>query len=305
MNYAQKLKQIAKASGLSQEDLADKLEVSFPTLNSWINAKSEPTRLNAKNKIDILFAEFLGADSVDKSELEKVKNNALKKKTSIKKIIDNHDLLDDLILNLTYHTNTIEGSTMTKNDVAEVIFDNKTLTNRTQIEQREAVNHRVALEFMLNELAKDSNLKWTSELILKTHLLLMNGILSNAGLWRNHSVRIMGSKVPLANFIKIPDLIKKLCNELNEETTDPIYILAKTHSLFEQIHPFSDGNGRTGRLIMFVKALQLGIVPPIVLKEKKNVYYKYLEISQVEEKFDLLEYFIALSILENSKIFKK
>ena len=79
----------------------------------------------------------------------------------------------------------------------------------------------------------------------------MSGILNDAGDYRRHAVRIAGSRVIVANYIKIPDLIQKLVNSLTENTTkDSIAWLAKAHAQFEQIHLFSDGNGRIGRLIM-------------------------------------------------------
>lgn len=185
---------------------------------------------------------------------------------------------------------------MTINDVREVLFDHKILSNRTQVEQRETVNHQVAMNFLLDELTQ-AKLQWTPELIRNVHLRMMNGIISNAGMWRNHGVRIAAAHVPLANFIKIPELIEKLCNALNEETSDPIALLARTHAEFEQIHPFSDGNGRTGRLIMFALALQCSLVPPIITRERRNAYYKYLEIAQTQERFDLLEQMIASEII--------
>jgi Fic family protein/DNA-binding XRE family transcriptional regulator len=297
MNYQEKLQAVIKASGLSQQVLATKIGVSFVTFNSWANGKSTPTKLDAMAKIDLLYVEYLGAETVDAKQLGELKTKAEKCRLTAKNLIKNHDLLSKITLNLTYHTNTIEGSTMTKADVAAVIFDDKTLKNRTQTEQREAVNHRVALDFLIDELAADRNLRFTPDLIKKVHLLLMNGILSNAGEWRNHGVRIQGANVPLANFIKIPQAIANLCNELNAETTDPISVLARTHAEFEQIHPFSDGNGRTGRLLMFIKSLQFGILPPIVPKERKMVYYKYLELAQIHDSYDPLEQFLAETIV--------
>lgn len=297
MDYRTKLQRIVTASGLSQQSLAEKLGTSFVTLNNWLNGKAAPTRKELIARIDILFAEYLGTDEIDIAELGNIKRRAQKQQLSIKKLVSDKDLLGSITLDLTYNTNTIEGSTMTKSDVAAVLFDNEILKNRTQIEQREAVNHRVALDFLLDELAENTSLQFTPELIQRVHLLLMNGILSNAGMWRNHGVRIQGSQVPLANFIKIPVLIDKLCNELNSETRDPIAVLARTHAIFEQIHPFSDGNGRTGRLLMFIKSLQFGIVPPVIPKERKAVYYRYLELAQTRDKFDNLERFIAETII--------
>ena len=297
MNYQTQLQRILAAAGWSQEELAQQLNVSFVTLNSWINGKSEPKREVNKRAIDYIATKILGADIVDSGVLKQVKAAALNYKLTTKRLVANKELLDRITLNLTYHTNTIEGSTMTINDVEAVLFDNKILSNRTQTEQREAINHQVAMNFLLDELTRESKLQWTPELIQNIHLRLMNGIISNAGLWRNHGVRIAGSHVPLANFIKIPELVERLCNVLNEETSDPISLLARTHSEFEQIHPFSDGNGRTGRLIMFGLALQFGVVPPIITKERRSAYYKYLEIAQTTDRLDLLEEMLASEII--------
>jgi len=300
MDYRAKLQKIIAASGLSQQSLAEKLGTSFVSLNNWLNGKATPTRGELKARIELLFIEYLGTDSIEHQVLKEVKRKAEKQHLTAKHLIKNRELLDKITLSLTYHTNTIEGSTMTKSDVAAVLFDNEILRNRTQIEQREAINHRVALDFLLDELAANGDLRLTPELIQKTHLLLMNGIMSNAGQWRNHGVRIQGSHVPLANFIKIPELIDKLCNDCNSETEDPVSVLARTHAVFEQIHPFSDGNGRTGRLLMFIKSLQFGLVPPIVPKERKAVYYRYLELAQTEAKYDNLEMFGKETIVQTS-----
>lgn len=300
MDYQAKLQKIVAASGLSQQSLAEQLGTSFVSLNNWLNGKATPTRKELIARIDLLYIEYLGTESVDTTALTELKKRAKKQRLTAKKLVSNREILDKITLDLTYNTNTIEGSTMTKSDVAAVLFDNETLKNRTQIEQREAINHRVALEFLLDELVTDSNLQFTPELIQRVHLLLMSGILSNAGQWRNHGVRIQGSNVPLANFIKIPELIRKLCNDLNAETEDPISVLARTHAVFEQIHPFSDGNGRTGRLLMFIKSLQFEIVPPIVPRERKSVYYRYLQLAQTEEKYDNLEQFVAELIVATS-----
>ena len=297
MDYKEKLSKIISASGLSQQSLAEKLGTSFVSLNNWLNGKATPTRKDLLAKIDLLYIQYLGSEEVNIKNLCDLKSRAKTYRLTAKNSVKNREVLDKITLSLTYHTNTIEGSTMTKSDVSAVLFDDKILKNRTQTEQREAINHRVALDFLLDEIVINSNLQFTPDLIKRVHLLLMNGILSNAGQWRNHGVRIQGSRVALANFIKIPELVAKLCNDLNSETEDSIATLARTHAKFEQIHPFSDGNGRTGRLIMFAKSLQLGIMPPIIQKERKSVYYRYLELAQTDEKYDNLEQFIAETII--------
>lgn len=301
-NYSEKLKKIIVATGWSQEVLAGKLGVSFVSLNSWVNQKSEP-RDQAKQNIDMILAEVLGADAIDERRLKEVKSKAVATRCSVKKILGSRELLEKLTTSLTYHNNATEGSTMTESDVAAVIFDNQSLRNRTAIEQREAINHQAALYFLLDELSQGgADFKITPELIRAAHLRMMNGIISDAGLYRNHSVRIRGAFVPLANYLKVPELIENWCNFVNSETTDKIQLLASSHAMFEKIHPFSDGNGRTGRLLLFILALKLNLVPPILKKELHLAYYKYLELAQVREKTDPLELFIAEAIINTADV---
>jgi len=79
-------------------------------------------------------------------------------------------------------------------------------------------------------------------------------------------------------------------------------ILARTHAKFEQIHPFSDGNGRTGRLIMLVQALSKNVAPPLIRKERKIAYYKALELAQTAENYGPLELFVAEAILFSNEL---
>jgi len=222
----------------------------------------------------------------------------LTKRITAGEITANKKFLDKITLHLTYHTNTIEGSTMTLQDVEAVIFDNKILANRTTTEQIEARNHKAALYFLLDALnAAGRKFQWTEDLLLAAHLRLLNGIIDNAGRYRNHGARVLGYRAVLANFLKIPVLLSGVFRDLNNPAPDIIENLAKTHAAFEQIHPFSDGNGRMGRLIMFIQALKCGVLPPLIIKERKNAYYKYLGTAQLENKTDLLTLFIAESIL--------
>lgn len=297
MDTRAKLQRILQASGMTQQALALEIGTSLVSLNNWLNGKATPTRRVFLERIATLYVTYLGLEHVEPDEFRTLKAVALNQRLSAGELIGNPEMLRTLTVVSTYNTNTIEGSTMTESDVDAVLFGHAVLSNRTQFEQRETVNHRVALEHLLSLLTETSAFEFTPDLIERVHLLLMSGILSNAGTWRNHGVRIQGSHVVLANHVKIPVLIDRLCEDLNEPGEDPIAQLARTHANFEQIHPFSDGNGRVGRLLMLTRALQLGFVPPVVEQQRKTVYYKYLQLAQTEEKFDFLEQLVAESIL--------
>ena len=191
---------------------------------------------------------------------------------------------------------------MTLADVEDVLFENKALTNRTAIEQAEARNHQATLHWLIDEVAdKGSRFSINQELIKSIHLRLMNGIISDAGRYRTSGVRIMGSQAATSNWQRIPQRLNELI-AIDANRTDLITEIASFHAQFEKIHPFTDGNGRAGRLIMFAQALQLGTTPPLVPKERKKAYFKYLEIAQTSENYLPLELFIAESIEHSHSI---
>jgi Fic family protein len=297
MNYTDRLAAILKASGWSQEQLAYALKVSFPTLNSWINQRSEP-RKKAQLHIEKLYLNIVGAESFDVHELQVAKKEALRLTTTAKLLTKDQEVLDKLALYLTYHTNTIEGSTMTLSDVEDVIFEHRVLSNRTAVEQVEARNHQAALIWILDQLIEHGKkLLLDENFILGINLRLMNGIISDAGQYRKRPVRITNTSVTVARWAKVPDLMSQLMVDLAHPTKDITAALAKTHAAFEQIHPFSDGNGRTGRLLLFAQALRAGLVPPLVVKERRFAYFKYLELAQTKDVHQPLELFITEAML--------
>lgn len=117
----------------------------------------------------------------------------------------------------------------------------------------------------------------------------MNGIVGDARQYRKHAVRIMGTHVPPANWQKIPFLVKQL-SVSNHGADDVVSTIARFHAAFEKIHPFSDDNGRSGLLMMPAQALSSNIAPPIVLKERKQAYYKYQSSLKQKKNICLLSY---------------
>jgi len=303
MKIWQKLQLIKQISGLTQEKLAKKLGVSFVTLNSWINKKSIP-RVSKQKLIDELYAEYTGQKIIPETVLQAKKQIVIKKSKKLKniigRIVSKPDIFDQFILSLTYHTNSIEGSTLSENETAAILFENATLRNKNLIEHLEAKNHQSALQFLFDKAS--SKFQITENFILKLHQTLMNSIRNDAGLYRKHGVRIVGANVPTANYLKIPELMKKLVKDINKKEKDVVRHAAQIHSKFEQIHPFADGNGRIGRLLINAMLLRENIAPAIILQEKKNLYYSYLNKSQKTGDMSLLEDFICDAILNGYEV---
>ena len=175
------------------------------------------------------------------------------------------------------------------------------MSNKTLKEQLEAKNHQSSLVYLWDKLTS-SKLSIDEELILKLHSILMNSILSDAGIYRRHGVRIVGANVPTANFLKIPVLMDQLCKDIETKSADIITQIAIIHSRFEQIHPFPDGNGRIGRLIMVAMALQANLAPPIISQESKQFYYACLNKAQLQGDTSLFEDLICDYILDGYEL---
>jgi Fic family protein len=300
MDISEKLRIIQRFSGFSQEKLAKELSVSFATLNSWINGKSKPREVKI-GQIDGLLSKYAGVllsgnfkkGESDKKEL--VYRKAESYKNILRLILKRVDLYDQLILSLTYNSNRIEGSTLTEDETAAVIFRDETIKNKDLTEHLEAKNHQTAIKHLFAHLSEKG--KIDEGLILKLHGILMNGLRDDAGFYRRHGVRIVGSNVPTANYLKVPELMDALLKDISRKQPDVIEQATRLHSRFEQIHPFSDGNGRIGRLILAAMLLRSNLPPAVVRAKEKSIYIKYLRKSQLYGDFPPLEDFMCDCIL--------
>lgn len=297
MTTPQKLQTIQRLSHLSQTELAQRLGVSFVAFNRWITGKATP-RKKAQERIDALFREYTGLKVIPEKELTAKKaivmEKAKKAKHVLKTILENPDIRDQFVLVLTYTSNSIEGSTLTQAETAAVLFQNVALPDKTLTEQLEAKNHQAALLYLLKHLSTKEAIN--EEFILKLHGMLMNGIQQDAGVYRHHGVRIVGADLPTANYLKVPILMEELVAHFHQ-AKDIIEHIAAVHARFEQIHPFSDGNGRIGRLLMHAMLLQKNLPPVVINPEKKRFYYSYLNTAQRKDDTTLLQDFLCDGIM--------
>ncbi|MFH1188091.1 MAG: Fic family protein [bacterium] len=306
MTIRQKLEIIQKNTGLTQTRLAEKFGVSFVAFNSWWTGKSIP-RPKTQKAIDDLFLEVTGQKIIPIDELTAQKQILLKKssehKNIVAEILNNPDIRDQFILKLTYHSNSIEGNTLTEPDTAAILFDNAAIPNKSLTEQLEAKNHQTALNYLLDYIAKKEIIN--EGLVLKLHGILMNGVRPDAGSYRNHAVRILGVSLPVANYLKVPELMPEVIMGANKKTDDTINLSAKIHSRFEQIHPFSDGNGRVGRLLLTAMLLKANFAPAIIHQEQKRLYYACLFKAQTKNDESQLENFLCEAVMGGFAILER
>lgn len=191
------------------------------------------------------------------------------------------NLEDWFRIELTYTSNAIEGNTLSRPETALVVEKGITVEGKPLKDHLEAVNHAQALDW-INQLAGDKRTDIAEAHILEIHRLILQKIDDhNAGRYRSISVRIAGSTVVLPNPIKVPELMEKYIHWLRAAAGHPVKIAADAHFKLVTIHPFTDGNGRTARLVMNLLLVQSGYPPAIIRKEDRKKYIDSVEAGQL------------------------
>ena len=184
-------------------------------------------------------------------------------------------------IELTYTSNAIEGNTLSRAETALVVEKGLTVENKTLVEHLEAVNHGGAIDWIMEKVDKGKQII-TKKIILDLHQHILQKIDdTNAGRFRNVSVRIAGSTVILPNPAKVPELMDKFVGWLQKGGVNPVILAIDAHFRFVSIHPFVDGNGRTARLLMNWILWQTGYPPAIIRKEDRRQYLASIEKAQL------------------------
>ncbi len=305
MTTQEKLQLLEAVSGKTQVELARELGVSFAAYNRWRNGHAQP-RASKAGQIDALLETHAGYSAERRATVwwhEALRTKQKKHAHVLREITRAPDILEQYVLSLTYNSNRIEGSTLSEADTAAVLFDDMAPRNKTVTEILEAKNHHSALEFLFSCLQQGKRIN--EALVLRLYEILMNGIRDDAGQYRMHAVRIVGSYVPTANLVKVPMLMQACVKDMRKHTDDVVGQLARTHAQFEQIHPFSDGNGRVGRLLMHAIALSANLPPVLVENRYKRMYLKHLNRAQLEQEYGPLEQFLAEALIRSYRIVER
>lgn len=188
---------------------------------------------------------------------------------------------------LTFTSNAIEGNTLTRAETALVIEKGLTVQGKSLREHLEATNHAEALDYVKTLVGKKRQ-DITEQDVLDIHRLILSKIEEgNAGRYRTQHARLTGADVVLPNPVKVPDLMQGFVGWLVGENHDHIIkIGADAHYKLVSIHPFSDGNGRTSRLLMNLLFMQHGYPPAIIRKEDRLAYINSLEKAQKGGRLD-------------------
>lgn len=184
-------------------------------------------------------------------------------------------------IELTYTSNAIEGNTLSRAETAMIVEKGLTVDGKTLQEHLEAVNHAQAFDWVMQRI--DAGKEYITErTILDLHRLILQKIDdANAGRFRTVPVRIAGSSVIMPNAMKIPELMEKFVSWLQKNDDNLVTRAIDAHFRLVSIHPFTDGNGRTSRLVMNWLLMQAGYPPAIIRKEERKQYLASIEKAQL------------------------
>jgi len=226
-------------------------------------------------------------------KLKIIKNNFNKEWKKFPESIKKKSLLD-LAIEFTYNTNAIEGSTVTL-DETEDLVKRKISPHKSLIDVQETLNHVQVFFKVLNE--KNLSLK----IILKWHKDLFQETKSDiAGKIRDYLVRVGSYLAP--DWQDLDKLIREFFfwYNKNKKVMNPVELAARAHYKFEKIHPFGDGNGRVGRLII-AHILMKSNCPLLIVEYKKRKSY-YRALSKSENGF--VTYFMRRYLKVNQRYLK-
>ena len=190
--------------------------------------------------------------------------------------------LDDMLVRLAHHSAGIEGNTISLPATVSIIL-NGTLpisSGATVREFYEIENHKQAFSNMLDHL--ESNDTLSVSIIKEVHADLTDRLQYDKGQFKKNENLIIGAEFQTASPSETPFLVQQLVDNLEyrleNAATDEEKLerILDAHIQFERIHPFPDGNGRTGRVIMNYSLLQEGFPPLIIEKETKATYVELL-----------------------------
>lgn len=179
-------------------------------------------------------------------------------------------LYDDFMVEYTYNSNAIEGNTLTLRET-EMVLRGLTVDRKPLKDHLEVVGHKDAFYFVVDLVKEKAEI--TESVIKQIHSLVLADKPMDKGVYRKIPVRIMGAHhEPVQPYLIEPKMYE-LLQDYKKDNRNIAEKLAEFHIRFEGIHPFIDGNGRTGRLLINLELMKAGY-PPIDIKftDRKRYY---------------------------------
>lgn len=276
----EKLKLYREKHNMTQKEVAEILGVEPGTISKYELGMIEPN-IESIKKLAEIFNVTIDELLKDEEKFDITKVNVLDVLREQKEMGLKGNLYHNTQIIFAYNTNHIEGSKLTEDqtryifETNTILFEGQTVASVDDIV--ETVNHFKLVDYML-DIAEE---KLTEKTIKEFHKILKEGTSDSRKEWFN-----VGEYKKLANEAgnmqtSLPKNVEKDMAKLMEwyNSLEKITIkeIIEFHYRFEKIHPFQDGNGRVGRIIMFKECLKNNIVPFIIMDKDKLFYYRGLK----------------------------
>ena len=283
-----KIKKYRENKKMTQNDMANILGVSAGTVSKYESGDLEPS-IESLKRLSELFEismDELLADDKDTFDVSKI--NVLDVLREQKEMNLKGNLYHQTQITFAYNTNHIEGSTLTEEqtrcifETNTILFESNTIAKVDDI--LETTNHFKLVDYMLDIADK----KLTEKMIKEFHKILKEGTSDSKLEWFNvgeykQRANTIGSGIKTTSPNNVEKEMSKLIDWYNSLKQVTIKEIIGFHYKFESIHPFQDGNGRVGRIIMFKECLKNNIIPFIIQDADKLFYYRGLKEYKTEK----------------------
>ncbi|HHW38278.1 MAG TPA: Fic family protein [Bacillales bacterium] len=209
------------------------------------------------------------------------------------------EYLDDILVRLAHHSSALEGNTITLAETISIILHNQVSSNRS-LDLREVYeikNHEQAFRYVLEALKNNEPPQLHT--VKEIHFLLMDRLQYDRGQFKSVENAIVGADFMTASVQETPMLMQQWVDNLNyrldtaTDSKEKLSIIAEAHIAFERIHPFADGNGRTGRIVMNYSLMQHDFEPLIINSQDKASYLRLLSEQDVVHFTQFIEKMLA------------
>ncbi|MGN6086999.1 Fic family protein [Trinickia sp.] len=211
-------------------------------------------------------------------------------------------LRQSMLLDWTYNSNAIAGNSLTQSET-KTVLDGIAVGGKLLREHFEVLNHREAMLYVEERVG--SNEPFSESQIRHIHHFLLKGIDDKeAGQYRHENVTIAGASTKAADFSQVPtEMAALIAWHSSAGEMHPIERAARLHARFEKIHPFSDGNGRAGRLLLNLELMKSGYPPAVIRHEHRLAYCEALDKAGAGGDFGALAQLVAEAVQRTLEIY--
>lgn len=204
-------------------------------------------------------------------------------------------LNEEFVTEYTYNSNAIEGNTLTLRET-DMVLRGLTIDKKPLSHHLEAIGHKEAFDYVVSLVQQNEPL--TERIIKEIHYLVLADKKEDRGVYRRIPVTIMGAAHEPVQPYLIQPKMEQLLSDYSNDEAHIVSRLARFHIEFEAIHPFIDGNGRTGRLLVNLELMKAGF-PPIDIKFADRVsYYNAFDEYHVKHNLGAMEQLFAKALNE-------